>query len=109
MADLRVANTILAQLGGRGFVAMTGAYCLAGGENFLRLRFRGSRRHNFLQVTLTPDDLYDIEISQVGRSQVRHRERLEGVYADQLQEVFRGITGLETRMPRVVRGGRRTK
>lgn len=102
MTDLSVANTILAQLGGRGFAVMVGAHALAGGKNFLRLRFRGSRKHNFLQVTLTPDDLYDVEIAQVGRSQVRNRERLEGIYADQLQEVFRSYTGLETRVPRIV-------
>lgn len=102
MTDLSVANTILAQLGGRGFVVMVGAHNLAGGKNFLRLRFRGSRKYNFLQVTLTPDDLYDVEIAQVGRSQVRNRERLEGIYADQLQEVFRSYTGLETRVPRIV-------
>lgn len=96
--DLRVAETILGQLGGGRFVAMTGAHSISAGDNFLRLRFRGSRRVNYLRVSLTPDDTYDVEFAQVGKSAVRNRAQIEGVYAEQLQEIFRRYTGLDTAM-----------
>lgn len=94
--DLLVAKTILAQLGGGRFVAMTGAHSISGGDNFLRLRFRGSRRVNYLRVALTSDDTYDVEFAQIGRSEVRNQAQIEGVYAEQLQEVFCRYTGLDT-------------
>ena len=79
---MSVATTILEQLGGRRFAAMTGAkhfMSVEGGLQFgLPARF-ARNGYNKVSVTLRADDT-----------------AVEGVYCDQLQDVFRRETGLET-------------
>lgn len=57
-----VAQTILQQLGGNQFVAMTGAKNLVATDNGLRLDFgKNASQANQLKITLRGDDTYDME------------------------------------------------
>lgn len=113
-----VAKEILAQLGGKQFLMMTGCRDLVGDENSLRMRLvKNKSKANFLQITLGGDDLYEMRFFyyREGRYKVLHKEgkvveipekeeevkRFEGVYCDMLYSLFTEVTGLETRMPEV--------
>lgn len=102
----QVARTILQQLGGNGFIAMTGAHTLLSHENKrggLSLKFKGSRKANYLEVTLDHSDTYDLRFCQIGRNfNVKEVEQIDGVYCDMLQDIFKRVTGLDTQMPRIV-------
>ena len=63
MSDMTVANTILAQLGGRKFLAMTGAYSLTGSADTLSMRLPSKSTKNKvggMRITLDPDDTYTL-------------------------------------------------
>lgn len=90
-----VPQIILNQLGGRRFMAMTGAACFADG-NSLVVKFKGSLKANFMKVTLNENDLYDVEINLVRGSNVKQVEKVEDVYNDMLVEIFEKTTGLYT-------------
>lgn len=95
-----VAGTILAQLGGNKFLAMTGAKNLVYGPDMLQFDLpRGARMGiSRVRVILEPSDLYRIEFYQVRRKGLDTRmvHELAGIYADQLRELFTKYTGLET-------------
>lgn len=104
----QVAKIIYEQLGGRGFGLMVGAKNLmshADGRGALSLRFKGSRKANYLKVILTDRDDYTLEFCKVSRYDFDKVKTIEGVYADSLQEVFRAETGLETRFPKIIMAG----
>lgn len=101
MTDLRVAETILTQLGGGKFVAMTGARAFAGSADSLTFKLPKSPSGiRGVRVTLTPDDLYTVTFykwtGRVGASDFVPVLEREGVYADQLRDVFTAATGLYT-------------
>lgn len=60
---MTVANTILNQLGGNQFLAMTGCKNLMGFENGLQMRIpQNGSKANFLKITLEADDTYKMEL-----------------------------------------------
>ena len=64
-ADLTVAQTILAQLGGRRFLAMTGAKNLVGSADTLAFRLPtnfATNKANICRITLNGLDLYDLDL-----------------------------------------------
>lgn len=92
-----VADTILAQLGGARFIAMTGARQFVGYPDALIFGLPGSLtkgRINKCRVVLRPDDLYDVECYRL----VKHDALLvaDATCADvaSLGEVFESLTGL---------------
>jgi hypothetical protein len=97
----QVAATILEQLGGRRFLAMTGAKQLLsfnepglGGLQF-KLPRRGARaKHGIdaVRITLDASDTYTVDFFK-GASKVR---TIDGLYAEGLRRVFTEVTGLET-------------
>jgi hypothetical protein len=93
---LDVAKTILAQLGGARFIAMTGAKDLLAIDDGLQIRVP-SRKVNRIMITLR-DDRYDMQFIRVHGLKVTNVARVEGVYADQLAELFTEHTGLDTRL-----------
>lgn len=96
---MQVANTILAQLGGNKFIAMTGAKMFVGSEKGLTFRIgRNDAGINCVRITLTAMDDYQVEFLKVSTKKVSSVAFAEGVYADNLQEVFTRKTGLETRL-----------
>ena len=95
---METANTILQQLGGNRFIAMTGASSFVGGDNFLMFKLpRGvADKSNKVKITLTAMDDYIVETFKIGRGDCRPCSYKEGVYADTLRPVFESITGLRT-------------
>lgn len=94
---MEVAKTILAQLGGNKFLAMTGAKVLAT-ENGLSIKLPIGKATG-VEVTLAPDDTYTIQAYKGrGLNMKPMGEAAEMVYADNLQEVFTGITGLDVHL-----------
>lgn len=96
---MQVATTILNQLGGNKFIAMTGAHHLAGSRNTLHFSFKGSRKTNKCKITLNSLDLYDVEFFKVNMRAAdpcRVVDNYNDIYFDQLQGVFEKATGLYT-------------
>jgi len=95
-----VADTILGQLGGNRFLAMTGAKNLMGLNNGLQFSLPANLtrdKSNKMRITLL-DDLYTVETYRLRNRGLDCRacSLRYGVYADQLRDVFTAITGLDT-------------
>lgn len=108
MSDLRIAETILQQLGGNRFIAMTGAKNFVGDDYSLSMTLpRNASRANRLKITLTPMDDYTMEFTRqtVGHLTKNYKwiegktetvKTFDGIYCDQLQELFTSVTGMYT-------------
>ena len=101
---ISVHQTILEQLGGRRFIAMTGSknFTYSAKEpNYLQMRLiRNKSKAQFLKITLNVFDTYTMTFSKVVGDKFSERlvtvKEIENVYCDQLQEVFTSVTGLYT-------------
>ncbi len=96
-----IAGTILNQLGGNKFVAMTGAYHMSAmTEGGLTLKFRGSRKANAVSIVLTPMDLYEVKFMKINFKsyEIDNVHLAVGVYGDQLASLFTRVTGLDTHL-----------
>lgn len=101
MTDLTIANTIAQQLGGlKPLTFMTGAKDFVGGERSLQFRLPIIQRT--MRITLTDTDDYTIELFVIRGTSTRLAGKRTGIYCEQLQEVFRSMTGLENRTVRLV-------
>lgn len=103
--SIATANEILRQLGGRRFSIMTGARDYLATESGLRFKLpaRFARQGiNLVTITLDPSDTYSMTFERITRrgydvtraTVARH----DGLYFDQLQDVFTNVTGLRTRL-----------
>lgn len=97
---MTIARTILEQLGGNRFLAMTGARDLIAHEDGLSFRLpRGIAKNKctHVRVHLTAADLYDVkfQIYSARRLELREIGTHEGVYAESLREIFTAETGLD--------------
>jgi hypothetical protein len=106
---MNVAQTILSQLGGNKFLSITGAHSLVGGDDFLRMKLRRNKsRANYLTITLMPDDTYTMrfwyysEKFNMNTLEIKRTDKTiaeyDGIYFDQLQEIFTEVTGMYTRL-----------
>lgn len=100
-----VADTILAQLGGRRFAAMTGASGFLAGTDKRSLHFRlptrGARAAdgiNAVRITLDASDTYTVSFLKIGTARSGFRvttiREVEWVYASDLRTLFEAVTGL---------------
>jgi hypothetical protein len=97
---MSIAQTILQQLGGNKFIAMTGA------KNFLNtgegLTFQIPLKNNINKVNITLDvnDTYRVTFSKFSMKKLTNLivYTVSNVYADQLQTIFTEQTGLETHL-----------
>jgi hypothetical protein len=101
---MTIAKTILNQLGGNKFIAMTGAKNFIDGGQYLsfQLPSRFAKNGiNAVKITLTSMDLYDIEFIRVN---IRAKESVKiiasesGIYNNDLQSFFTRNTGLATHL-----------
>ena len=97
----QVAKTILNQLGAGRFVAMTGARGFVGSSDALSFRLPGAGGFcksgiNWVRVTLTAADDYRVEFARVRGNACYRVSVSDGVYAENLREVFESATGLRT-------------
>ncbi len=97
--NMQVAKTILEQMGGNQFIAMTGAHHLAGSKNTLHFSFKGSRKTNKCKITLNGVDLYDVEFFKLNLRAADPCPLINSynnIYCDQLQGIFEKATWLYT-------------
>lgn len=107
---MSIASVILDQLGGPGFVMMTGAKNFISDGNTLRMTLpRNASKANRLYITLTQMDDYTMRffrhtngrITRTGRwidAKDTDIEVVDGVFCDTLQENFTRVTGLATHL-----------
>lgn len=108
---MTVANTILEQLGGNMFIAMTGARNFLVDGNTLRMTLPKNRSNaNRLYITLDGTDTYTMYFFKftAGRlnkttftwipDKTEDIRKLSGVYANMLQEIFTATTGMTTHL-----------
>jgi hypothetical protein len=99
--ETTVADTILEQLGGRRFLAMTGARDLVRGRTALECRLPARLAKNGItrvRIVLTPLDVYVVETWREYRGRRTMVDSCDDVYAENLQDVFTRMTGLATRL-----------
>jgi len=91
---MQVAKTIQKQLGNQAF-AMMGAKNLVGGKNYLSFRIgRNSKGINYVKITLTSMDLYDIEFGAIRGTNYKVKYEAKGIYADQMHKIIEKNTGM---------------
>jgi hypothetical protein len=95
----QIADTILQQLGGSRFLAMTGTKLLSYGERKLNMRFPAAKRGvNHLTVTLEADDTYTMRFGKLRNLGYTEVESFRTVYAEDLRGIFTHVTGLHTHL-----------
>ena len=108
-----VAETIRDQIGNKAFY-MLGAYNLVKDtkENWLSFRIRGSKKANYIKVTLMPDDTYTMEFGiirqpknafnltpeQYFAKMYKITNTVPGVYAEDLNRTIEENTNLYTKL-----------
>lgn len=97
MTNVDTAVTILNQLGGKRFTAMTGAknFGIVSGGNGIGFMIPRSNGIRGVRIILSGLDLYDMVFLDSKFDLVRE---FKGVYNDQLQDIFTEVTGLSTRL-----------
>ncbi len=98
---MTIAETILSQLGGKRFCFMCGAKNLVdcGKALMFTLPTRLAKHGiNKVRVTLTDADDYTVEFYKTRGSKAVLVSGCEGVYHDQLVEVFENHTGLVVKL-----------
>jgi len=95
---MRVAKTILEQLGGNKFRMMTGAKNLVGEEDSLSMRIgRNSSNSNYLKITLNSMDTYDMKFCKLTRKfEMKSVSEYNNIYNDMLADQFTAHTGMYT-------------
>ena len=89
-----IANTILDQLGGNKFLAMTGAYHLFACENGLSMKIRPNMsKANYMKIKLNGLDTYDVEFAAIRKTKMETKQKFNNVYFDQLRDLFTDVTG----------------
>ena len=92
------AETILEQLGGKKFVAMTGAKSFYGFEDTLRFKLPSRFAKdgiNFVTIMLCADDTYYVEYGKSWGTKYRKMAEQSGIYAVSLRAHFTTTTGLD--------------
>ena len=103
----QVAETILVQLGGNKFIAMTGATQLGYDDNALNMKLGSgtTNKATHLRIALDPmTDTYRMEFLRLNKGNARKcipisvdkLPPIYGLHADDLQRVFTEQTGMRT-------------
>lgn len=91
------AETILAQMGGHKFLAMTGAKNLKFDSISLTMELPNRPKSiRWVQVVLELDDTYTVKFIKSVKGVPETFKKVQGIFADMLQEVFTLHTGLLT-------------
>jgi len=109
---MKIADTILDQLGGNRFIAMTGAKNFVSDGNTLRMTLpKNGSKANRLYITLDmATDTYTMRFFHYTAPRMNHKifafssEKIKevyetsGIYCDQLQSIFTSVTGFYTHL-----------
>ena len=106
-----VQKTILNQLGGYKFLAMTGANCFLNDNEYLTVTLPGNKSGaNYLTIGINGKDLYHVEFLRFTMTTINYRTGkirngkktviavFDDIFCNQLQELFTQTTGLYTRL-----------
>ena len=95
---MSVAKTILKQLGGNKFAAMTGAKNFVDCGDALAMRIgRNSSNSNYLKITLNSMDTYDMKFCKLTRKfEEKSVTEYKNVYNDLMRGTFTAHTGMYT-------------
>lgn len=100
--NLTIAKTILEQLGGRRFAALTGARDFSACRNGLVFHlpsYMAQQGINLIRITLSPaTDTYRVEFSKIRGVQIKTISTHDDIYCDALAALFTAQTGLVTTM-----------
>ena len=91
--DMRVANTIAEQIGGRAFFMM-GTQYKTGDARSLTFNIRGCKKISHVIVSLNDRDTYTLEFIKCRGTQRQAVDTREDVYFDSLREIISRVTGL---------------
>ena len=94
-----IAQTILAQLGGNKFLAMTGAKNLMHSPNSLTMKIPARAAKNKAThciETLNGTDTYDVRFLKIRGCNISDLPSASDVYAENLAETFTYYTGMYT-------------
>lgn len=98
---MNVAETILSQLGGNKFVAMTGAKDFFGGASLtltfsLSSRMTRNKCNRVIITLLQGSDTYKVQFCKLSKFELKTITTLVGVHCSELQQIFTQETGLVT-------------
>jgi hypothetical protein len=97
--DKRKAATILKQIGGNRFIAMTGAKDFAFSNKYMSFKIgRNSKGINFVRIAHNGKDLYDMEFGFVSVRGIKVKKKVKDIYADMLGTMFKKYTGMNVRL-----------
>jgi hypothetical protein len=96
--DIQIAKTILMQLGGSNRLQVfTGAYNFVAVPYGVSFRIK-NRKVNYVKIVLNAMDTYDVEFGLIRGANYKVVKELNGIYNDQLVEVFTRYTGMALRL-----------
>ncbi len=87
-------NEIVKQLGNKALFMMGVKKNIMLIDNGISFKIRGSRKGNYLTITLNAMDTYDISLHRVSIKGIKEVKRVDGVYNDQMRSIIEKITGL---------------
>ena len=104
--NLEVPYTILEQLGGKRFIAVTGSNSFIPETDSLQMSLvKNKSGASRLSITLEPTDTYTMRFfKNPAQEQGSEIEIYQDVYCDQLQDIFETVTGIDLSMCRVYFG-----
>ena len=96
---MNAAETILNQLGGNKFIAMTGSKNFINTGKGLQMNLsKNNAKAKILTIELTTSDIYRMTFYSLNKEyQMETKKEVEAVYADQLNTIFEKVTGLITK------------
>ena len=93
---MNIAKTIAEQIGNKAFMMIGGKNLIAHEDGLSFKIGRNSKSVNYIKVTLTASDLYDISFSWVTKNGIKERSSEEGIYFDMLRGAIERNTGMYT-------------
>jgi hypothetical protein len=92
--NMQTARIILEQLGGvMTLFRFTGAYNFVAIPSGVSFRIK-NRKVNYVEITLNSMDTYDVVFGRIHGGKYKVVKELNGIYNDQLKEVFTRYTGM---------------
>jgi len=90
VSDTQIAQTIVEQLGGTRFIAMTGATAFVGIKKGVQFKIKGKHpekgKVSHIKIMLTDQDLYDVEYFRLYGGKIIEVAQSYGLYADMLKK-----------------------
>jgi hypothetical protein len=97
---METAQTILNQLGGNKFIAMTGSKNFVSLGNGLRMNLTKNKvKAKWLKIILNSNDTYTMDFFTADKNlNIVTKAKFENIYCDMLQSIFTQTTGLYTKL-----------